>query len=335
MEHEYRPEPMDALDTEREFREQQRSGIGATDTPKILGLSRYGSARTVYERLLSDPSQEQQSSLPAWVGMRIQGTVAELYTAATGYRVRAAKGHYRHKEDDWVVCHLDYRVWGSAFILVECKTRSRMTGWGPDGSEVIPRDVWAQVQHEMFVTGATECHVAVLFGHHTFRVYPIKRNEEFLDTLRPVLRMFWHDNVLAKVPPPLTGHEADGRIVAEQHPDNDAFYRNATPAQVQAVASLRAAADEEAAAAYKLDGAKNRVKEIIGDALGLIGPFGRITWKRTRDATVVNWEGVAGAYRQIIEDWDTPEDPVDLDAVQGLHTGIREGSRRFTMDWDD
>lgn len=332
MEQQYDPEPTDALDSEREFREQQRRGIGATDTPKILGLSKYGTARTVYERLLSDPSEASPSSLPAWVGLRIQGTVAELYTAATGYRLRAANQHYKHKEDEWLVCHLDYRVWGSPHILVECKTRSRMRGWGDDGSEVVPPDVWAQCQHEMLVTGATECHVAVLFGHHTFRVYPLKRNEEFITSLRPILRDFWHDFVLAKVPPPLTGHPADARIVAEEHPDNDAFYRNATPAQTQSVAALKAAADEEAAAAFKLEGAKNRVKDIIGDAMGLIGPFGRVTWKRTKDATIIDWQSVAKAYRRIIEDPTVYE---DLDVLEGVHTNIREGYRRFTMEWDD
>lgn len=332
MEQQYDPEPMEALDEEREFREQQRTGLGATDTPKILGLSKYGTARTVYERLISDPSSIAPTTLPAWVGLRIQGTVAELYTAATGYRVRAANGHYRHKEDEWVVCHLDYRAWGKAFILIECKTRSRMQGWGADGSEDVPKDVWAQVQHEMLVTGATECHVAVLFGHHTFRVYPIRRNDEFLASLRPLLRSFWHDNYLARVPPPLTGHPRDAAIVQRDNPANDAMYRNATAAQVQEVRLLKAAAEEEAAAAYRLEAAKTRVKEMIGGALGLIGPFGRITWKRTKDYDVVNWQAVAKAYRMIIEDHTTYE---DLDTLQSLHTDHREGSRRFTMEWDD
>ena len=331
-------EPLEALDAEREFREQQRTGLGATDTPKILGLSRYGTPRTVYEKKLSDPSEAGPTSLPAWVGLSIQGTVAELYVAATGYKVRQARRHYRHKEDEWVVCHLDYRVWGSPFILVECKTRSRMTGWGADGSQDVPPDVYAQAQHEMLVLGAQECHVAVLFGHHTFRVYPIQRNDLFLDRLRTILHDFWHDNVLAGVPPPLIGHPMDSAIAQRDNPTHGPVYRNATPGQMRVIEELMKADRVKREADVALEGAKNRIKDIIGDALGLIGPFGRITWKQTKGAKTVGWEQIAAAYRKVIEDITGTEDVVeipDLDTIVGLYTTEREGYRRFTMDWEE
>lgn len=321
---------IERVDEEREFREEQRSGIGATDTPKILGLSRYGTPRTVYERLLSPPDAPDQSSLPAWVGMRIQGTVAELYTAATGYRLRAARQHYRHPEDEWIVCHLDYRVWGRPKTLVECKTRARMVGWGEDGSQVVPRDVWAQCQHEMLVTGATECHVAVLFGHHTFRVYPLLRSDTFLEALRPLLRDFWHDNVLARVPPPLTGHERDAAIVARDNPASGGVYRNATPAQATIVNELREAVEQSKVADYRVEQLKTRIKEMIGPALGLIGPFGRITWKKNNDSARVDWEAVAIEYRRLAVAASIPADA--LDAVIKERTTVKEGPRVFTMD---
>lgn len=327
-------EPQNILDEEREFREQQRTGIGATDTPKILGLSRYGTARTVYDRLRTDPADAPPpSSLPAWVGMRFQGAVAELYVISTGYRVRSALKHYRDKNEDWLVCHLDYRVWGQPFILVECKTRSRTEGWGPDGSQVVPRDVWAQVQHEMMVTGAQQCHVAVLFGHHTFRVFPIQRHDDFIVALRRILRDFWHDNHLKNVPPALTGHELDAAALEREHPNSGPFYRSATPSQIEVIHALRDAQGAASIAGVALELAKNRVKDLIGGDLGLTGAFGKVTWRRSKDRQEVKHEAVAAEYREMCARSGFTER--QLSDVVAAHSKTVKGTRRFTVDWEE
>ena len=345
-------EPQDALDERREFYEQRNSGIGATDTPKILGLSKHGTALTVYNRLTGPPQGEEQpaSSLPAWMGLRLQSTVGELYTEATGYRVRAARQHYRHRQHEWLVCHLDFRVWGHPYILVEAKTRAYMRGWGEDGTAHIPEDVWAQCQHEMAVTGALEVHVAVLFGHHTFRVYRIPRDEVFIEALIPQLGRFWHDNVLARVPPPPTGHWRDQQVLAERYPEHGPFYRNATPSQQELVASLRASIRAQEQATAAVEDVKAKVKDLIGTSMGLIGPFGEISWKKTSDVAVIDHAAVANEYAEIVS-WlmdmvpepDTEAQAVRLATIQealrqgvtSKHTTTKEGSRRFLVKWAD
>jgi predicted phage-related endonuclease len=283
------------------------------------------------------------------MGLRLQGTVGELYTAATGYRLRAARGHYRHREHDWLVCHLDFRVWGSPFILVECKTRMRMNGWGEDGSGDVPKDVWAQCQHEMMVVGAQECHVAALFGLHTFRVYRIQRSDEFIEKLIPVLSDFWHEHVLKGVPPPPSGHDLDSAALQERHPDSGPFYRNVTPAQMAVVDELRLAVERAGAAALALEAAKNRVKDLIGPDLGLIGTFGTVTWKRTKDVEVVAWDDYGKALERLVKVLAevayrtgdqlalkriAPElEAYESGALRELYTSTRPGQRRFTMEW--
>jgi predicted phage-related endonuclease len=114
---------IEADDQQRAFDEQQRSGVGSTDSPKLLGLSKYGTALTVYERIVGG-APPHQPSLPAWLGLKMQRTVAELYTEATGIRVRADNGHHRHPTLPFIVTHLDYRAWGNRQHLVEAKTRA-------------------------------------------------------------------------------------------------------------------------------------------------------------------------------------------------------------------
>jgi predicted phage-related endonuclease len=166
-----------------------------------------------------------------------------------------------------------------------------MTGWGEEGTEEIPPDIWAQVQHEMLVTGADRCDVAVLFGHHTFRVYPIARNEEFLGPLVPKLEAFWYGNVIARVPP--APGPNDGPYVAAMHPTNDGSMSSATPEQESLIRQLLIALGNVQQAQLAKQELENRVKRLIGDRDGLTGSFGTITWKQVRDSKTTDWELVA------------------------------------------
>src|SRR4030095_4125765 len=115
----------DAADWRKEWHEQRATIIGATDSPKILGLSRHGTALSVYNDKVN-PSGPQGQSLPAWLGLKLQSAVGELYTAATGTRLRASDRLFRMREFDWIGCHLDFRAWGDPTLLVEAKTRAYM-----------------------------------------------------------------------------------------------------------------------------------------------------------------------------------------------------------------
>lgn len=306
----------EALDQRREFLEQQRSGLGATDTPKILGLSRYGSPLSVYQSKV-EGLQDRPSSLPAWLGMQLQSTVAELYRTATGNTPRADNRHHRHHLYPYIVCHLDYRVKGNADILVECKTRAYMKGWGEDGSAIVPPDVYAQVQHELLVTGARECHVATLFGHHTFRVYPIPRDVEFIAELTRALNRFWHDHILLRVPPEPIAN--DGPRLQERHPQDDEHMLSATPEQAALVSELISLRAMLAEGIKTVEEQENRIKAAIGDHAGLLTPYGTVTWKRTKDRRYVDWEAVATELGPTMHLVDS-------------HTTIKPGVRRFLLE---
>lgn len=332
----------DVGEERQEFLEHRQTGLGATDAPKILGLSRWGSALSVYERLTEGPGDDTPS-LPAWLGLKLQSTVAELYTAATGQKVRAANTHFRHPEHDWMVCHLDYRAWGNPKLLIECKTRAYMKGYGEDGSNEIPADVWVQVQHEMAVTGAETAHVAVLFGHHTFRVYVISRDQQFIDKWIEKGTDFWNNHYLARVPPPVTGHPEDDRYLRRHHPDDDGSLIAATAEQEALVGRLVLAINNYKAVEQARKEVENQVKEVIGDAAGLTGSFGSITWKKSKDSESVDWGQVAIIYAGVIEELTgllnaDSFDRARLEQAQAvyetavdLYTVTKPGSRRFLV----
>ncbi len=332
----------EVLDERAAFFEEQAHVIGSTDAAAILGLSKRATPLSVWRRL-TGATKTDKPSLPGWLGQRIEGVVAELYIAATGNPVRADNLQHLHPIHPFIGCHLDRRVVGDPRTIVELKTRSRMTGWGEDGSSVIPPDIYAQVQQQMLVTAAREVHVAVLFGlGHDFRVYRIPRDDEFLALLLPKLIQFWEMYVETGIAPPATGHEVDTEAVSQGPGGAGGVAKAATPEQEMLVANLRLARLNYAQAKLAKDQWENRIRQVIGTADGLRGSFGVIWYKRSKRSKQVEWEYVAKVYRGAFDALyeliaGQPEQEVailrdEVDAAETLYTTWKDGTRRLRVE---
>lgn len=316
----------DGLDVMREFHQRRQRVIGATDAPKILLLSRWGTPLSVYRDKVTT-EEPKPPSLPAWLGLKLQSTVGELYTTATGTRLRAVNVQFHHPEHPFIGCHLDFRAWGNAKLLIEAKTRASTRGWGPDGSSEVPVEEWVQGQHEMAVTGATECHFAVLFGHRDFRVLRVLRDEAFIAGMIPKLVAFWNDHVLPRIPP--VADALDHDTVHELYPEPVKEMRAATPEQAAMVRELVAARKVAAEAKAAEERSVNRIKQAIGDAAGISGSFGEITWTKNKDSARTDWEMVAATFKA-----DNPDAWAD---AYGRHTTNKPGARtiRYALNEED
>jgi predicted phage-related endonuclease len=347
----------EAIDEERPdpettaFYAEKRSAITSTDVPKVLGLSRWGSPLTVYLDKVQPPP-ERKAGLSAWLGLRLEGLVAELFTTAKGLRVRADNGFYRHSIYPFLGTHLDRRVVGQPKTLVELKTRGSRRGWGDDGSADIPADVWLQVQAEMHVTGATEAYVAVLFSTQDYRTYRLRPDPKYASDIVPVLVRFWHDNVEAGVPPAPTGSKADTDLLqgTDGGRKDTVGLLSATPGQEAMIDRLRLAVVQASIAAMTAEEHKNLVKQIIGEAEGIAGTFGTITWRRSSDRQSTDWEAVASVYHNAVERLHLllahPGDPEHLASeariieaqvasAEPLYSTTIPGSRRFVTNFKE
>ena len=290
-------ETIDPRDAQAAFDSERMSGVTSTDVASILGLSRWGTALSVYKAKRGE-SPVRTAGLSAWMGTRLEPLVTELYTTANGIRLRADNLYHVHPKYPWFGCHLDRRTVGDPRHLVELKTRFSSRGWGADGSADIPPDVWCQVQAQMAITGATRCDVAALFGNSDYRTYHILPDETFVTELIPTLESFWFNNVLAGVPPEPTGSAVDSDIVKMIPGGDTGVLKPATAEHELAVARLRVARMRFAEAEREKDEAENLIKVIIGeDADGLTGSFGTITWKRAKPWLKTDWKTLAGVYQ--------------------------------------
>ena len=273
---------------QRAWHEQRQTALTSTDSPKILGLSRWGSPRSVYlDKVTPVPDSQPESSLSAWLGLELEETIAKRFTQETGYETRRSTLFRRLPGYPHLAAHIDFQVLNRKTIL-ECKTRGDRKGWGPDGSEVVPADVWVQAQHQMLVWGAKHLTVGALFALRDFGLFHLTADTLFQKELLRRDDRFWMDHVVARVPPDVIWFDDD--LLSQQYPVDDGTMRTATPATDALIKDYRETQAEQADVEKRLATIKARLKEVIGQHAGVQGTNGTVSWRTDKPNPQVDHE---------------------------------------------
>lgn len=364
------------------WHERRLTGFGASEAPQLLGVSRYGTARRVVEEkargIINDPDAPERLRLR--LGRELEPVLAEhalelaierglvQSTASRLARFRRSSRLYRRPgTDSFVITNVDGFV-GDA--LVELKTDAfGYEAWGDEHGEParnVPPAYYAQVQHALAATGRRRALLFVLIGLNERRLYEVPLDEDFVADLLELERPLWAAVEAARsrlahepdasiddlLPPYQT---ADERIagVRKRHASDDGLVLPATAEQESLIATLRLMRRAHAERAVLVEELESRVIEAIGAAAGLSSSQGTVTYKRSADSELVNWQAVASAYRQWLDALveagagDLPAElrlvaiddflrvakltPASLDAIVGLHSTTRPGSRRLVV----
>ena len=210
-------------------------------------------------------------------------------------------------------------TWG-----LEAKSAGQRTShrWGEAGTDEVPQEYLFQCAWCMATVERPFWDLAVLLGGNDYREYRIARDTEFERQLIELATRFWTDHVEAGVPPPPDASESAKALLARLYPTSSDVLLSST-VDVDAWADrLRTSKKALSVAAEEVLEAENYLKAFIGDAAGVEGPWGVITWKKTKDQRRTAWKAVAtdlGA---------TPE-------LIALHTVEKQGSRRFLPRFTD
>lgn len=153
--------------------------------------------------------------------------------------------------------------------VLECKNTSAflLRHWS-DGRP--PERVWAQVQHQLAVTGWSWGVAAALLGGSRYLAVPVLCDDEWItEHLRRV------DDLWARVvsgeAPPTDGSDATARALAARWRTHQPVYREPTEEAVQRFAALEQAREVGRAAEKDEKEHKNWLREFIGDASGVAG----------------------------------------------------------------
>lgn len=165
---------------ELDWLEQRRGGIGASDQPGVLGLSRWASAATIYADRISDepPDLEQNEFMRA--GKRLEPFIAEWILELMNEDGRKVKGRpfgllLRSKAYPWMLCTPDWMVDDGEGDEVPLQIKNTMRAADWDGG--IPDDVMIQCLAEQIVTGVDHSYVGVLLTGNRPRWARIDRSD--------------------------------------------------------------------------------------------------------------------------------------------------------------
>lgn len=180
---------------------ERRSYIGASDVPKILGLSRYGTAADVWA--------EKTCQTEPWAGnanTRAGNALEAAILAGVGdYLMLPVVPSVQTWRHGILGAHPDGFVESEreGNPVVECKLYA-YGDWGEPGTDAIPDDVRAQVIAQMLCAKSDTGFVGRMDprdGTGIVSVYCVPMDVEFARLIVETCERFWRENVLGMVKP--------------------------------------------------------------------------------------------------------------------------------------
>jgi putative phage-type endonuclease len=192
--------------------------VGGSDLPKIIGVSEYGDAFSLYLEKRGEVEPPTIESKVQRRGKILEPAIIQLYAAECGVDVRPGvtlsmpnAPHFRAQVDA-----LEYLPEVDEFIPVEIKSASEFTRskWGPSGTDDAPTAYCAQLHWQMIATGAKVGRIVALLGADDLRVYTLERDDAICTFLLQAATTFW-GQVQAGTPPEIDyAHPSVGDTLA-------------------------------------------------------------------------------------------------------------------------
>lgn len=250
--------------------EQQQArehGIGASECAAVLGISPYC---TPYELWLVKTGRMPKEDILTESRVRLRNfheeTIAREYAIQKNVKLKRVHKTLYHKKFPFMLCHLDRVVIGQRKI-VECKSSMgwMKSTWGEVGTDNVPMDYLAQVQHQYACSNLTEADMAVLIDIDDFRIYPIERDNDVIKTIEERVEHFWRYHVEEdNAPEPTT--RGDIKLL---FPSNNGKFIEATPETTQLINEINARKGLIKATETEQDELEVKLLNIIGENDGI------------------------------------------------------------------
>ncbi len=303
--------------------EWRRSGIGASDVAGILGISPWTTPYGVWLSKVSEVAELDGEHL-MW-GHLLEDVICGEAARRLDVTVTHLQEMARHPDHPHHLATIDARTTSP---IIEAKVTGDRSEW-----EEVPLHYWCQAQWQMHVTGETEVVIAVLHAGQRLDLHHVDRDADDIAIAVEAVERFWHDHVLTRRPPTVTG--TDVEALNSSMPAVAGKALEATPEMVTLFRQWEAAADNADRAHEWARTLRARLCAEMADATDLIDPYtGRplVTWRPTRelDTAAVSTAApdvVAAHTRTVTEtvtDWPAVRKALGKKANPYLHpTGAR------------
>jgi len=273
--------------------------IGCSDYPPVLGLCEPGPVG-LYNRV----RHGIETPRPQWLTeMGELGKLTEFPTAIAAARKLRLDPSKLEKIPtiinpggrEWARVSLDPAIRSPA-TLFECKSRASWRlddeGWGDEGTDQIPLEIWCQVQGQFDAIRADRdasrwrgtdlpdidtIYVAVLVNGQKILIFAVRRAADRGAAIAERMRKFWMDHVKRGVPPILDHLQGSLHYLASHFKKSNKVIRDALPHEAEAAREFLDARAERDRALERFDTLKAEVLEIIGTDYGIKGPGFKLT----------------------------------------------------------
>ncbi len=276
-----------AYDTFEDWYRARHKGVGASELAGILGLSRFHSPWSIWQRKVDkpEPPAERWCSKEAEAGHRHERTIAQWFiedsspkTYGLGhvdpgeFTMYWADGLPMFATPDRLLTDGDKEA--RAVLELKCAWYAQAKRF----RKQFPLEFRCQVQSQMLCTELDLGYYAVLLNGMEVVWYQEERNEKFIAAMVKKVKRFWQ-HVTDRIPPPPDFSEATSRAMAAHYsepvdeavdlPDKFATYpvqREANKAKIKELERAN-------------DGMKNEVTAVMGNAtIGRLPDGVDFTW---------------------------------------------------------
>lgn len=217
----------------------RRTGITATDLPKILGLTKYGNALSVYHDKRGELPPDEAGQAARW-GHLLEDVIAQAWADDHDTEVRRI-GVMANTGEPWQQAALDRLVMtcpdgdGPCGLEIKCRSAFKAGAW----REEVPDDVLAQVAWQRIVTGLAHIHVAVLIGGNDLREFRYDPEPDVEALCVNEAAAVWQ-RIQDGIPPPVDATTMLLDLLDRLHPNRD----GAVPIDRERYLRLKADYDE-------------------------------------------------------------------------------------------
>jgi putative phage-type endonuclease len=259
------------LESRQAWRAERSTGIGASESAAILGVSPWHSPLSLFFEKRGEAPPNNGQEFARRLGLELEDPIARLWSAETKRKcVRPARGTFwldRHETKPFMLASIDgvcsRDIDGDCTDVLEIKTAaiSKAKSW----TDEPPIDYIVQVQHQLAVTGAERATIAALIGGVYLRYADIERDQEFIDMLEAACEEFWR-RIELNDPPPVDGSDATKEFLKKLYPIAQPESRELPPEAIEWDILRQKYAEEITRLGKLKDEAENRIKFAIGDA---------------------------------------------------------------------
>lgn len=198
---------------------ERRKGIGSSDIPMLLGLSKHGGPFDVFNDKIGireDIVETEQMAL----GHELEPFLAAWYERSTGAQL-VPGGTFVHPEMAWARATIDFRILGKR-ETVECKNVGSFMAWmwDPNVDDGVPHSVRAQAVWQAGVAQVDVVNVVAMLGGMQRRVFHVPFDPALWTLMVSQARTMW-ERIQAQEAPPPDGTSASREYLAVKYPQRD------------------------------------------------------------------------------------------------------------------